>query len=270
MDHSVDLSQVKDDLKNAKRGFSFATQRGNNLGDTYLELCERACTARRDSLPPKRNWNQKVIFKYLQTEEAIRDYSSLGLYHLRGQGPEWPDLSGLSCVNGEWGMRGMFVYNGSIISLARHHKAKRSTSSELVVVRHLPAQLGQTLCQHLGFIRRFVDLLDRQCHLGISEQGHGYPLLFRVRTTSGRLTAVLEAATSRVWDKPVSSQLFCQLRIGITEKHVHEIPQSFNRFDDISQNTDRNVRFIWQSRHRLMQRGTTYGLNGAFPIGLQP
>ncbi|KAH7248434.1 hypothetical protein B0J15DRAFT_562897 [Fusarium solani] len=276
-DRSVDLSQVKDDLKNAERGFSFVTHPGNNLEDAYLELCERACTARRDSLSPKGNWNQKAVFKYLRTEEALCDYLSLGLYHLCGQGPRWPDLSSLTCVNGEWGMRGIFVYNGSMIYLVRHHKAKRSTNREFVVVRYLPAQLGQTLCQYLVFIRRFVDLLDRQCHLGFSEQGRSSPLLFRVRTMSGpkpwpsgRLTAVLKAATSKVWNKPVNSQLFRQLCIGITEKHVREIHRPFNRFDDTSQNADCNVIFAWQSGHRPLQRGTTYGLDGAFPTGLQP
>lgn len=204
-DHSIDLSQVKDDLKNAERGFSFVTLPGNNLGDAYLELYERAYTARRDSLSPKGNWNQKAVFKYLRTEEALYDYLSLGLYHLCGQGPRWPDLSSLSCAIREWGMRGIFAYNGSMIYLVRHHKAKRSTNREFVVIRYLPAQLGQTLCQYLVFIRWFVDLSDRQCHLGFSEQGRNSPLLFRVRTMSGpkpwssrRLTTTLKAATSKV------------------------------------------------------------------------
>ncbi|KAJ9419471.1 hypothetical protein QL093DRAFT_2591076 [Fusarium oxysporum] len=236
----IDLSRLKDDLKNAEKGFSF-----------------RACSIRRGGLTVKGNWNQKAVFKYIRTEEALCEYLSLGLYHPCGQR--------------------IFVYNGSMIYLVRHHKAKRSTNREFVVVRFLPAELGQTLCQYLVFIRPFVDLLDRQCHLGFSEQGRSSPLLFRVRTISGpkpwpsgRLTTILKLATSKLWNKPVNSQLFRQLCISITEKHVREIHQPFNRFDDVSENADHNVIFAWQSGHRLLQRATTYGLDGAFPTALQP
>jgi len=214
----IDLSRLKDDLRNAEKGFSFVTHQENNIDNAYLQLCERACSVRRGGLTVKGNWNQKAVFKYIRAEEALCEYLSLGLYHPCGQSPRWPDLSSLTCVNGEWGMRGIFVYNGSMIYLVRHHKAKRSTNREFVVVRFLPAELGQTLCQYLVFIRPFVDLLDRQCHLGFSEQGRSSPLLFRVRTISGpkpwpsgRLTTILKSATSKLWNKPVNSQLFRQL-----------------------------------------------------------
>ncbi|KAM5520418.1 hypothetical protein FOXYSP1_14308 [Fusarium oxysporum f. sp. phaseoli] len=60
------------------------------------------------------------------------------------------------------------------------------------------------------------------------------------------------------------------LCIGITEKHVREVYEPFNRFDDTGAVADRNVVFAWQSGHRPLQRGTTYGLDGAFPTKLQP
>ncbi|EXA29297.1 hypothetical protein FOVG_19206 [Fusarium oxysporum f. sp. pisi HDV247] len=167
--------------------------------------------------------------------------------------------------------------NEESVTESSEEDSKRSTNREFVVVRFLPAELGQTLCQYLVFIPPFVDLLDRQCHLGFSEQGRSSPLLFRVRAISGpkpwppgRLTTILKSATSKLWNKPVNSQLFRQLCIGITEKHVREIHQPFNRFDDVSENADRNVIFAWQSGHRPLQRATTYGLDGAFPTALQP
>lgn len=43
-----------------------------------------------------------------------------------------------------------------------------------------------------------------------------------------------------------------------------------NMYDDRSAEADLNVVFAWQSGHRPLQRGITYGLDGAFPARLQP
>jgi hypothetical protein len=51
---------------------------------------------------------------------------------------------------------------------------------------------------------------------------------------------------------------------------VREIHKPFNRYDDKGFDADLNVAFAWQSGHRPLQRGTTYGLDGAFPTKLQP
>jgi hypothetical protein len=51
---------------------------------------------------------------------------------------------------------------------------------------------------------------------------------------------------------------------------VREVYKPFNRFDDRSASANRNVVFAWQSGHCPLQRGMTYGLNGAFPTKLQP
>jgi hypothetical protein len=44
----------------------------------------------------------------------------------------------------------------------------------------------------------------------------------------------------------------------------------FNRHDDCSDDADINTIFAWQSGHRPLQRGITYGLDGAYPFRLQP
>ncbi|KAH7196219.1 hypothetical protein BKA60DRAFT_660557 [Fusarium oxysporum] len=168
----IGLSRLKDDLKNAEKGFSFVTHQENNIDNAYLQLCERTCSVRRGGLTVKGNRNQKAVFKYIRAEETLCEYLSLGLYHPCGQSPRWPDLSSLTCVNREWGMRGIFVYNGSMIYLIRHHKAKRSTNREFVV--------------YLVFIRPFVDLLDRQCHLGFSDRGRSSPSCSACRQYRGR------------------------------------------------------------------------------------
>jgi hypothetical protein len=80
-----------------------------------------------------------------------------------------------------------------------------------------------------------------------------------------RLTAILKKATNKVWGQEVTSRLFRQLSIGITEKHVKEVHKPFNQYDNKGLEADLNIVFAWQSSHRPLQRGTTYGLDGAFP-----
>jgi hypothetical protein len=64
--------------------------------------------------------------------------------------------------------------------------------------------------------------------------------------------------------------MYRQLAIAVTEKHVREVYTPFNRHDDCSDDADINAILAWQSGHRLLQRGITYGLDGAYPSRLQP
>jgi hypothetical protein len=44
----VNLREIKDDLTNKGRSFSFVNHPRNRISDTYLELSTRACTTRRN------------------------------------------------------------------------------------------------------------------------------------------------------------------------------------------------------------------------------
>ncbi|KJZ69835.1 hypothetical protein HIM_10763 [Hirsutella minnesotensis 3608] len=273
----IDLSSVKDDMTNDGNEFSFVSHPRNNLRWAYLELCDKACSSPRGSLYRDKDWSWPAIFRYFRKEEAFRAALLGCLDATGGQKPRCSELLSLYCVNGEFGPRGVYVYNGAMVYVVRHHKAKRNTNREFVVARFLPAQVGHLLYKYLVYIRPFVDMLHREGREGLRTGRTGSPLLFRSEAAlgskpwpTGRLTAVLKKATSEVWGVSINSRQFRQLCIGVTEKHVREIHEAFNRFDDTSEKADRNVVFAWQSGHRPLQRGTTYGLDGAYPNKLQP
>ncbi|KAM6506734.1 hypothetical protein FALCPG4_018851 [Fusarium falciforme] len=277
-DPAIDLSSIRDDMTNNEEGFSFVLHPGNKLDTAYLELCCRASRAHRHGLFRGGDWEWNAVFQYFKKDEALRAAILGGMFCAGGQLPRCTELLSLLCSNGELHPRGIYVYDRSMIYITRHHKAKRATNREFVVARFLPAQLGHILYKYLVYIRPFIDMLHRERGLGLSgEAAVESPLLFRedIVTPSrhwqtGRLTAILKGATSTVWGIPVNSRQFRQISIGITEKHVREVFQPFNRFDDKSASASRNVVFAWQSGHRPLQRGTTYGLDGAFPTKLQP
>jgi hypothetical protein len=128
------------------------------------------------------------------------------------------------------------------------------------------------------YIRRFLNMLQRERYgpntsdMAVSQRS----LLFRSNHSldkpwpTSRLTAILRRATAEVWGRSISSRPFRQLTIGITEKYFREIHQPFNQYDDRGPTADLNVAFAWQSGHRPIQRGLTYGLDGAIPTKLQP
>lgn len=142
------------------------------------------------------------------------------------------------------------------------------------MVRYLPARAGRVVYYYLVYIRPFVKMLQRERQDGFAANSSTL-LFFSAQTPdrpweSHRLTAVLQRASSQVWGWPVNAQLCRQLTIAITEKHVKEVHQRFNRYDDKSPGADINVAYAWQSGHRPLQRANTYGLDGAFPTHLQP
>ncbi|QGA20949.1 hypothetical protein EYB26_008659 [Talaromyces marneffei] len=182
------------------------------------------------------------------------------LYTTSGQVPQIPKLSSLEYVNGPSTERGFYVWNGSIIYLTRHHKAKRSTNREFFVVRFLPARGGRLLYQYLVYIRPFMQMLkDEMTGLEIqAREEYKGSYIFCPKWHE------------QAWKQRVTTQHYRQLAIGITEKHVREIFEPFNRHDDRTTAADFNVVFAWQSSHRPVQRNYTYGLDGAFPNQLQP
>lgn len=128
---------------------------------------------------------------------------------------------------------------------------------------------------YLVYIVPFLDMLRRQQigslvgmldeppdHILFGQMGRAYD--------AAKITKVLRNASRVLWGTAAGLTLYRQVSIGIAEKHVREIISPTNIYDDRSVDADLNVAISWQSAHRPLQRGTTYGLDGAYPSQLQP
>jgi hypothetical protein len=87
-----------------------------------------------------------------------------GLYTVCGQFSRAPELLGVECENGSSTERGLYFWNGFMVYLTRHHKAKRSTNREFIVVRFMSVRLGYVMYKYLVYIRRFLEMLE---HVGL-------------------------------------------------------------------------------------------------------
>lgn len=271
----VDLAGIKDIIANIASGYSFVTEPANKLKSSYLQLAEHACTARRTGLSRRGRWDRQAIKAYLKKEEAFRTSAGVAMQTQGGQAARWTELLSLWCQNTEHGPRGLFVYGSQLMYVSRHHKAKRSTNHEFIVARFLGAELSVALFKYLVYVRPFIDLLYRDVHrIPLLSSS---PLFFRSHPlpdskpwSSTRFNQTLKTVTAKKWGQAVNSRIYRQLSIGVTEKYVREVYEPFNQYDDKSAAADRNVIFAWQAGHRPRQRGSTYGLDGAFPTTLQP
>jgi hypothetical protein len=84
------------------------------------------------------------------------------------------------------------------------------------------------------------------------------------------LTGALKKLTQELSPQPFGVQIYRQLSIAATERHVKESSRPFDLNDDKSTAADIEVVFAWQSGHRPMQHGTSYGIDAAYPDSLQP
>ncbi|KAJ6780965.1 hypothetical protein PWT90_10273 [Aphanocladium album] len=271
----VNLAGIKDIIANTASGYSFVTEPANKLKSSYLQLAEHACTARRTGLSKRGRWDRQAIKAYLKKEEAFRTSAGVAMQTQGGQAARWTELLSLWCQNTEYGLRGLFVYGSQLMYISRHHKAKRSTNHEFIVARFLGAELSVALFKYLVYIRPFIDLLFRNVHhIPLLSSSpllfRSHPLLDSKPWPSSRFNQTLKTVTAKKWGQAVNSRIYRQLSVGITEKHVREVYEPFNQYDDKSAAAERNVIFAWQAGHRPRQRGSTYGLDGAFPTTLQP
>ena len=81
---------------------------------------------------------------------------------LGGQVPRATEVLSLEFYNGQSTEHRVYVYNGFIMFVIRHHKAKKSTNKEFTVVRFLPANPGKLLFYYLVYIRKVVAMLRRE------------------------------------------------------------------------------------------------------------
>jgi hypothetical protein len=150
--------------------------------------------------------------------------------------------------------------------ISRHHKARRTTNSEFQVVRFLPQELRKILYHYLVFIRPFACMLYRICCNIDAESTllFSSPAKPKKPIKTSILSKMLREQTISTLGFPIGVQVYRQLSIAITEKHIKQIANPFNQHDDKSKEADINVLFAWQSGHRPLQRETTYGLTVLF------
>lgn len=272
---NMDLSRVKDDITSTKSGYSFVNCPETGLESAYLDLLVHAYTAGRNGLAKDGTWSWHAVTAYLKQVSKMEEQVAGGLYTACGQTPRIRELLSLEYENGPNASCGVYVWGGYMAYVICHHKAKRVTNREFYVVRFLPVRLGHVLFKYLVYIRPMVDLLRRE-QLGAdrrAQQRLPTRLLFQ---NNGRpwptshLTDIVTKATLELWRQKINVRTYRQLAIAITEKHVREVYTPFNRHDDCSNDADINAAFAWQSGHRPLQRGITYGLDGAYPSRLQP
>jgi hypothetical protein len=106
--------------------------------------------------------------------EDYQRYLASTILTLGGQALRATEILSLEYCNGHSTERGIYMHNGFMIYVIRHHKAKKSTNHEFIVARFLPGKVGKLLYYYLVYIRLFAVMLQRE----ISRQKCASSLLF--------------------------------------------------------------------------------------------
>lgn len=197
----------------------------NGLDEGYARLLLQACLSHGSlsALSGSGGWSWYAVRQYLKLTRNLEEMLFGGFYTSCGQCPRLRELPSLECENNPIGSRGIYVWNGSVIYLIRHHKAKRSTNHEFNVVRFLPARLGVVTVRYLSYIRRVASILRRELdeHMRTLQPATDTPFLFQNQErqwSTQRMTSILKAATCQVWPSAVTCQLYRQVTVGITKE----------------------------------------------------
>ena len=269
---SIRLEDIRDHWSNQSPGYSFVQDPANNLTSAYLALSARACLDPVGGLVTGDRWDLDAVRRYLKEEHHLLLRSLLLMYFRSGQAARIPDLTHLEVVNSPSTSRGIYVHGGSMICVTRTGKARQSTNQEFNIARYLPQADSAFLARYLAYVRPFADMLARQCYGQQKERR----LLFATVENPDQpwkvavVSQALKTLTREFCGTAFGVQIYRQLSIAITERHVKQISRPFNRYDDKSAKADIEVAFAWQSGHRPIQRGTNYGIDSAYPDSLQP
>lgn len=271
MEPRLELHHIQDCMSNQRQAYSFMLDSANNLERAYLELSSCACLDPVDGLMAGESWNYNSVHSYLEREDRLLSQLILILYLCGGQAPRSTELFSIEHCNGLTTCRGIYAHRGAICFVARHSKARHSTNQEFQVARYLPRRESDLVLKYLVYIRPFVDMLNLECFgskkarpLFSSSNDPERPWKVEV------LTKALKKLSTAVCGTQFGVQVYRQLSIAVAEKHVKHISRPFDRNDDKSAEAAIEVAYAWQSGHRPVQRGTTYGIDSAFTDSLQP
>ncbi|SCO06132.1 uncharacterized protein FFB20_12479 [Fusarium fujikuroi] len=273
----LDLADIRDRLSNATNGYSFVSDPANKLEDAYLELFMRVCISPVDGLLQKRgkdqsSWDVKAARAYLNAhDDLLRCLMALFQFDW-GQACRISELLTLECYNTASRLRGICVYGAKLCAITRSHKARLTTNNEFQVARFFSPAVSRLVYQYLVYIRPTAHALLRKCFHATPRGVLLFAPLHRQATwTTKTFTDELRRLSRSVpgISFQIGAQLYRQISIAITERHVRQAAP-FNRSDDTSSTAGEDIAFAWQSGHRPLQRHTTYGLDGAFPDQLQP
>lgn len=163
----IRLSDIKDDLTNAQPGYSFVRHASNKFEDGYKILLARACFSRKGALPALSGhgrWRWDAVKDYLKHTKELEETCAGGLLTACGQAPRIRELFSIEYENSPSALRGILFWNGKMMYVIRHHKAKRATNHEFHVARFLPARLAMVFTKYLVYIRRLTSILRREQH----------------------------------------------------------------------------------------------------------
>lgn len=269
---ALDLEHLRDRISELKHGYSFVQDPSNDLSSAYIELSEKVCTDPQQGLMTRNGWNVRSVRRFLKDEERLLESIMLMMYLRGGQAPRATELLSLECLNGSSAPRGIYVHNGSMLFVTRHSKARRTTNQEFQVARYLPNRESIALATYLIYIRPVVDLVYRSCFDTDRDRKYLFSCVENPATLwqISRFTGALKRLTQDVTGIGFGVQIYRQVSIAVTERHVRQISSPFNRHDDKSADANVEVAFAWQSGHRPIQRGISYGIDAAFPDSLQP
>lgn len=268
----LDLNVLHDRISNQTHAYSFVQDPRNNIDSAFLEYSEIICADPTFGLVSRNGWNMRAVRRFLKQEESLLERIMLMLYLRGGQAPRVTEMMSLMCWNGASASRGLYIHEGAMMYVTRHSKARRATNQEFQVARYLPASDSLALATYLVYIRPFAEMVHRSCFDADRERSLLFCSLQEPNKpwAANRLTSVLRRLTQDVAGPPLGVRAYRQLSIAVTERHLAHIRSPFNRFDDKTAHANAAVAFAWQSGHRPLQRGTSYGIDAAYPDSLQP
>ncbi|KAL3595875.1 hypothetical protein FPOAC2_10245 [Fusarium poae] len=251
-----EMGGLRDRLSKTSPGYSFLTDPQNRLEELYLTVFMRACTAPVDGLLKTKqhgsgsDWDVDAAQAYLYSHDACLKTMMVLAQLDSGQGARVSELLTLEQANTRSRLRGIGIFGGKIFSITRHHKSRLTTNREFQVARFFSIEVATLLYRYLVYIRPTAYAILLRC-FGHESQGTLIfaPISKNARWTTRVFTEELKRLSRGVLgtDVEIGVQLYRQLSIAITERHVRGALPTFDRFDDITAAADLDVAFAWQS-----------------------
>ncbi|KAK4971943.1 hypothetical protein LTR66_011352 [Elasticomyces elasticus] len=223
MIRSIDLRGRADDMNDSTIGYSFVTDRRNDLHGGRERMLNRL------GMSPERaallelgsdgfELESKGWRKYQSQLEKFKDVLFI-LMHICGEAPaRGTEIFTVRHTNAAQNMRNIFVLDEEMVFVTVYHKSQAVTRQHKVVPRFLPGRVRQSLVVYLADILPFITLVDRN---GVSGPLRSFLWVDRKRVwNTSRATRALTQETSIRMAYRITFQDYRHIAIAIDREHV--------------------------------------------------
>ncbi|KAH5441620.1 hypothetical protein HBI60_255780 [Parastagonospora nodorum] len=150
---SLPIATIQDDVRCEVRGYSFLTNKANNLGNGFEWTLNQLLTSSTgQQMRAQGMWTHSAVRKFIKRIDSFLELLFLLVHITGGQPARGTEIASARWRNDYAQDRNIYVIDGQVAFITRYNKTQSQWDQPKIIPRFLPSAVGQILLLYLVYI----------------------------------------------------------------------------------------------------------------------